>query len=537
MIIRIYTCAVVLILMCIPLGADELGVIPYRLESSGMPVSQEITGEYPKYIGLASTVGRKLELYKHYQLKRDMRSLGITAADALTEDECALLAKRRMLSHIISGTVYRVDDGYLARSFLFSASQNTIVARSNVKGRTLAELAEADAVQLFRFDMKQAASKQKTYDSAVLLDTSFNMSEEFAAVREGLLSHYGNLFADWPRSRLYIQAFNSLQTAESPKELSSRASLRDFLGSVSLRGGNTDDSIRNSLRSLVSNIPWRNRTQKYALLITNSPVRDTTSFIRYVNAASSRNITVHVLLGARVDSGSRAGYVNIAEPTGGRVMDLTYHRVFRDHQNREQHFYYRAGRIYTSAEEYVQWRTNRPLASLQQQFPGQSRITPYSFDDVYRKQMDGVIVSSSSLESNAAFLLNDLYAGYSRQESGSVGRVLFEELGTTIWSDVADARMLESFQKMKQAGMTFIIGVRLVPDGRSPYGYSFHSRMYESAYGIDDVPRDLVVPLKKLLSAPEQYAGSGFLKPPLYFINVKISEVRSQTEKRDIRTN
>lgn len=535
--VRFISCFFLILLSFSNIFAAELAVIPYRVERLGGALPRDAGGEYAKYIGIASINGRKLSLYKQYQLKRDLKSMGISATSKLTLDECALICQRRMLSHLVSGTVYATEDGFAARSFLYSASHNSVIAKSYVKADSLGKLAEADVKSLFQFDMASRRNDEVSVDSVIMLDTSFNMADEISSVKKGLVEHYTPLFSERPSTQVYLQTYNSSERIPAPVRISGPVQLKKSLEAVNVRGGNSNQAFEGALSSMLSNVSWRRSSQKYAVFVVNSPIEQSAQFVKYANRAKTRGISCHIIAGARVTSDSSTVYSGIASQTGGSFMELTYHQLFRDQGNAENHLYYNSGRLYSSALAIRSWKEEGGLTGVKQQFVSGS-VSPYKLEKFYREKMEGIVVSRDTLQNNADYQISSLYTKYSRGGSDSLaGRVLFEELGTSLWADVKSRELFTSFTRLKDAGTSFLLGVRLVPDGRSPYNFSFHPEMYLADLGVDDVPADLVVSLKKITATPEYYASSGFLEPPLWFVNVKAVELKEYAQSVDIGAN
>jgi hypothetical protein len=517
-------------------SAAELAVIPYHTESVSRSIKVTEGNDYAKYVGIASAANTNVDLYQHYQLIRDLKTFGISTKSVLLEDDLELIARRRMLTYVISGTLYAVDDGYRSKSFLYSASRGSIIAKSDSTADSLGKLAEIEASKLFKFALSTRDLSQKKIDSAVIIDTSFNIAEEYNSFKEILLQHYQSIYSSYPGAYVYIQPFNSA-TLPAPLRSTNFAGFKNNISSLKVQGGNNNEVLRRVLLSLSTNMQWRRGSTRYALLISNSPVTNSSLVILPSNRAKVKQIEIHSITGGRIRGDSYTAFENVSSITGGSISQLVYHQMFYGAQNRESHFYYQSGRLFRSGRNFDGWEKGN-FNSLEQIFVKNEEIDPYTIEKYYRTQLNGVVVERNNLENNMDYISKNILKKYTGAENRSLaGRVLFQQLSQTLWSDVSDQAVLEIMKKQSASGTNFILGVRIVRDNRSPYGYAFHPGMYKTGFTIDDIPEELLINLETLLKTPEYYAEEGFLDPPLYFVNVKVMEVKENRIEQDIRLN
>ncbi|MBN2434818.1 MAG: hypothetical protein JXK07_06080 [Spirochaetes bacterium] len=521
--------------------ADEIAVMPYLVETTEVSAGNSLDVEYAGLLGIAAAVEYGLDFYSMDNLKKDLKNIGIDYHSILTADDLRLLARRRMLKYIATGTIYKTSSGYTVKTVLYDSKTDQIVARSSVSGRTLFDTVKKDLHDIFRY-MPTAKTDSKTViaESVLLLDCSYNMINEKVALVDSLKKHYETIFRQYPGSKVYCLAFNSQMKSETRSFFTSGA-LNSYLDNIKFNASNNDKSIRSALDSAVSNIKFQNGSLRYIVFPFNSNMKNISYFTRFANQVAARRAAVYPVVGAKVDISNNAALTSLAERTGGKFYPLLYHQVFFDRKAESFHLFMRSGRLYFSELPYPQWNSEFKSGEVKQQFDVPTWLNPYNLEKYYRDGLKRVIVKSNPLEVNSRFVFADIIDRFNKKNSRSgysatIARVMLSSVNGSVWVDVKDHDSLEYFSRLKKSGVYSLIGVRLQVDSDSVYGYSINPKAFVFSVPQNSVPESLKVDLNDLLGSPSSYTEKGLLEPPVWFINVKVQMIDLKTDVKDIRS-
>lgn len=523
------------------LSAGELAVLPYKLQSAEKSAPKKLSSEYAKLVGLAASIENERELYNPYQLQRDLKSSGINPDVLITEDELAFLAKYRMLPYIIVGTLYKTSSGYQAKSFLYSAKSGKIIARSSVSSKNLMDLAVKDASALFRFDQKAEVEKSKPVDLLVLVDTSFSMGNDLPYLQKAIAAEGNELFSYWPGSTITLIPYSIKKKAGiSAVTAASLPVLKRNLQSLKSGGKSSQAAMVSAMNYGVNNGPWKSGSSRHILLLTNSSISETAALSRVITTAQARRITVSAVLFGGVDQKSYTKYFSLCERSGGAVFYPVYHQYFQDYDLKSIHLYMHKGRLYTGEAEDDVWREGFSPKSKKQLLDHPSTLSPYRLDDYFDDALKRPVAKKGVLELNAQALLDGYFSDIVIKSAGvrqkPQARVMLSSLGSSLWVDVVDTESLNLFKKYNATGTSFMLGVRLIEDSRSPSGYSFNPHSFIFGYSADYLPESIQIDLRSIVNAPYKFTEDGFMDPPLWFVDVKVEEINELHLPVDIRS-
>ena len=521
--------------------ANEIAVIPYIVETTGRSAKSSLDDEYAGLLGVAAAVEYGLDFYSMENLKKDLKNTGIDYHRLLTADDLRLLARRRMLKYIATGTIYKTSGGYTVKTVLYDSKIDQIVARSSVSGRTLFDTATKDLHEIFRYmPSVKTGSKTVIAESVILLDCSYNMVNEKNALLNSLKKHYEILFRQYPGSKVYCLAFNS-QIKSEIKGFFASGALNNYLENIKFNGSNSDKSIRLALDSAFSNIRFQNGSLRYCVFPLNSNIKNTSYLTRFANKAAARKTAVYPVAGAKVDISNNAALTSLAQRTGGEAYPLLYHQAFFDRNAESFHLFMRSGRLYFSELPYPQWNSQFKSSEVKQQFDVPAWLNPYNLEKYYRDGLNRVVVKSNPLEVNSKFVFDDIIEKFNIRNSRyghriAIARVMLSSSNGSVWVDVNDRDSLDYFIRLKKSAAYNLIGVRLQVDSSSVCGYSINPGAFVFSVSADSVPDSLKVDLKDLLSNPSSYTEKGLLEPPVWFINVRVQMIDLKTDIKDVRS-
>ena len=115
--------------------------------------------------------------------------------------------------------------------------------------------------------------------------------------------------------------------------------------------------------------------------------------------------------------------------------------------------------------------------------------------------------------------------------------MLLSEGNIAFWINVIKPEDLRYFEKRAQTKYLAPLGICIEEKNDEPYGITFNAHYYVTQFSGVYIPECLKVSLGNVIKQPSRYAARGFLNPPLWFVNVKVVQVKRLTAGKDIREN
>jgi hypothetical protein len=533
-------------------AAQDLAVFPYAVETVEKGFTAEAGTEYAKLVSLGARVEKDISTYPSKELEKDLGRLGLDPQGKITAEDLALFCKSRYLNYIITGRISKVSGGYVASSVLYSAAHNAVIARASVKGSTLAECATRETAELLvRFDDAAHNEKNAGCDVAVVLDTSYTVSRDWTEINRALVSFSSTLVDQLPGSRIHLVTFAesfTMKGARTPIE--TVPAMKDALASVKLKGGGTGKALGAALSFALENTPWRSDSSRQIIVIANSPIADG-SLDRYGARAKRLRIKMRVLTLGSVTGRDAELYKRLSLMTDGASLAASYRQTVFDNRGDEYFLYMNRGRLFEGDAKTPSWKegvirnidrgtgyAEPPVYADEVAIKGDTRPTPYTMAEYYRKKGTRSMLNAGTFESNVEWCISSITEQiFSKGSSVAlpVARVLLSSGGTSIWVSVVDPADLAFFRERMELGFVFPLGVRVMLRADEPFGMTFNPQRYVTGVPWEDLPEIVRVDLPKMAKEPSRYARDGFLTPPLYFVNVKVEQVQESRRGGDIR--
>lgn len=532
--------------------AAEIAVMQYRVDNPAGEFTAAKGADYARLVGIAAHVGKGMKVYNPYQLERDLSGMGIDPSKKLTLDDMTLFARSRFVDYIASGRIVRMEKGFLAESILYSVATKSLVAKTSVRSDSYLKLATMDCAQLFSLITSPAGrSGAAAHDVVVLFDASWNMKDEFDEMKGAVKDFALGLFAAAPGSRVFVVPYNDRNPLKAMREpATALPSMESALAAVKLAGGNADKSFADALSFAVENTRWSASAARSIMVIANSPFADSLNASRFARKAANKRIRVHAVTLGNVAAEDSIRYARLADMSSGASFDVTYRQTVYDYAGKPFQLYFERGRLFESSAGDASWK-NGILTYLERRRFGyakgpayatevitRSRVTPYRMMELYRREGGRRLAGNTGIESNARHLAASLprlvFSG--GPSSGRVSaRVLLSDGAVSLWTDVTDADALDFFRKRRDAGISGMIGISPVPKKDESYGFAFSPGRIVWQLTADHLPDSLRTNLPAIAADPGRYYDNAFLKPPLWFVSVKVSEIREGAGAGDIR--
>ncbi|MBP7901861.1 MAG: VWA domain-containing protein [Spirochaetes bacterium] len=542
-----------LILFAANSGAKELASIEYKIDNPDSSFSRETGKDYAKLIAISAHVNKGLNIYNPFQLDKDLSGMGIYPERNLTLENLSALCATRYIDYAVSGKLYKVAKGYKSESILYSGDTRSIISRSSSSAATINELAGKDAVKLFSFIKNKPAVKEKQIKTiAILLDSSYNMNEELSETKEAIKDFSLSIFSDYPGSMIFILPYNNktpLRSIDAPA--SSLISIEALLSKIKLNGGNDDASFSNALNFAVENMRWNKSSNNSIFIISNSSFKDSLNASRYARRAANKKIAINCMMLGKTSGNDSINYSRLSDMSRGFSADVSYRQTLYDIKGKDFYLYYERARLFEGSSDEKYWENGLFKYPQKKRFgyakgPGfadeifvkkGSSINPYNMSEYYRRNGERGFINSKNVESNIrkAVLAFKQPAADSASSKSKLARVLVSQGGISLWIDVYDGESLDFFTKKKNLGYSLPLGVIIQQKKDEPYGFTFNPYKYVTVFSGEFIPDSVKISLPEIAKNPRKFMDGGFMNPSLWFVEVKVEEIRTIESADDVR--
>lgn len=535
--------------------AKTAASIEYKIDNPDSSFTAEDGRNYAKLMGIAATALKNIEIYNPIQLEKDLGGIGIYPQKRITGEDLSTLCNTRYIDMVICGKLFRISKGFRSESVLYSSSTKSVIARSTSTASSLNELAGKDARNLLSaIRDKPAKSQSRVRQIAVLFDNSYNMSPEMDEAKSALKDFSLQIFSDFPGSTVHIIPYNSKQP---PQKLDQPAatliSAESLLSKIKPAGANNEASFSYALNFAVENVVWNPTAVKSILVVSNSPFTDSLNASRYARRAANKKIRINAIILGKTPPSSSVNYSRICDMTGGFSADVSYRQTMYDTKGDDFYLYLERGRLFEGLAETDEWQNGifrypekkrfgyaKSPDFAEELFPPRGyTLSPYSLEDFYRKNGQRGFVRIKPIESNIRKSAA-LFAAKYFQDSGAsrgtkLARVLVSQGGVSVWTDIYDKESLDFFTGKKTLGYSLPLGIIIKPDKNEPYGFTFDSSSYITSLSGDYIPDSIRTSLAEIAKNPKKFMEGGLLRPSIWFIEVKVEDIRLIESADDIR--
>ena len=533
--------------------AKDLAAIEYKIDNPDSSFSRDTGKDYAKLIAISANVTKGLNIYNPFQLEKDISGMGIYPERNLTLDNLSALCATRYIDYAVSGKLFKVSRGYRSESILYSADTKSIISRSSSTAATINELAGKDSTKLFTFIKDKPVVKEKQIKTiAILLDSSYNMNEELAETKEAIKDFSLAVFADHPGSMIFILPYNNktpLRSLDSPA--TSLISIEALLSKIKLNGGNDDSSFTNALNFAVENMRWNKSSGNSIFIISNSSFKDSLNASRYARRAANKKIAINCMLLGKTTGNDSINYSRLSDMSRGFSADVSYRQTLFDIKGKDFYLYYERARLFEGSADEKYWENGLFKYPQKKRFgyakgPGfadeiiikkGNSITPYNMAEYYRKNGERGFINAKNVESNIrkAILTFKQPAADSASSKSKLARVLISQGGISLWVDVYGNDSLDFFTKKKNLGYSLPLGVVIQQKKDEPYGFTFNPYKYATGFSGEFIPDSVKVSLPEIAKEPKKYMGGGLMNPSLWFVEIKVEEIRTIESASDVR--
>ncbi len=530
----------------------EVAVLPYKVKNPSNYFPVEKGREYGKMMAVAALVAKEnLTVTSPRDIELDLKRHDINPQGTITGENLDLLGRTRGIEYFLLGSLSYLDGRYHSDSVLYSVRDRKVVLRIESSARDLFALAGDEFRQAFARYRTAPGSEPAALDAAFIIDTSYGVNRDWVSVKNAVAG-FASSAIDAGRidTRIYGVPFSSRVSVEGAfAAQNSVMAVKKGLDNLKPFGGPSPERFVQAFRYAVQNVRWRNGASKLIILITNSSLNGARFAEKYAFEAKSRGITVAAVTLGNLDNREAEVADRLATITGGLRRSVAYHQRLFDALANPLDVYLERGRLFTSRAFHREWQEGlydraghqsyfgRPRGFLTEVHydEGRDGANPGNMGDLYMKGTGTRIINRKDPENNLPSIMGDIRGKYfpSGTGDGIAGRALLSEKGISLWVRVRDAAMINHLRKRQSAGFMTTIGCSIQIDPSSTYGVTLIPRTHRVT--ADYVPEMMRASLKEIIAKRDYYSSRGLLSPPLWFVTVKVAEVRGGPGGKDVR--
>ena len=548
--LKILGSAIALFFMALPIYA-EVAVFPYRVENPSENFANDSGKQYAKLLTVALSLSTRLDVTSQRDVLTDSARMGLDPDRTISSDDLLTLGRHKSIEYIFTGRISKAGNRYISESILFSVKEARIIQRAKITASSLFELASKDIHEFFpMYEKPMPKYTENMLDIAFLVDCSFAASREWPSIKEGIIDSAEFLTQGGRTSlRVYVIPFSdSYGFDKSFVAENSIMKLKENLNRLKPAGTHSDASFARGLQYAVKSILWRKNAGRKIILITNSRLSTSGFPQQHSAAAKQAGLTIDAIMLGRLEYNTAEVPLVLASGSGGTASYASYHQRVFNANGQSRDLFFERGRLLYSASALPEWKqgvfkTNKfnPAAAMPHDALDEVRsekliADPYSLPSVYDKSAGERVVNSGKLEDNIAYVIKNSVSGIkglATTENIVAGKITVTDGNTSVIIDVPKKEDMRFFENKQQSGEFLNIGVTLSVDKESAYGLRFTA--VSRNLNTEDIPSLINVSIRDIAQKKEQYMRNGLLSPPVWFLRVKVQQVRNYSEAKDIR--
>jgi len=523
----------------------EIAVIPYRVLNSSKYFKQSTGEEYARILSVAGVYKKQIRVTSLFDLKKDMKRIGLSTSRLISKDDLLTLGRVHRIDYFLLGSLVRRKGLYVSKSVLFSVKEKRVLIRSQFKSRSLFKLAEIESYRMFLpFSNRRMERKNNKVDLVFVMDLSYNSSIEWPAVRNKIHSLTARLIDSYGLN-VHVK-FIPWSRYKTPSYYSRGhiTGLKKYLYSLRPRGRGSRGSFQKALSSALQNSSWRKKSHKALMVISNTPLKDSFLVDRYALLARRRGVPITTMTLGRLSGKNVSQLWRLSYMTEGKNYRASYYQKIYDIQGEPLHLLLENGRLFSSSsyeESWIRGLLKYNSYNMSYSVPHSwldevlfsGSIIPQQMSRTYIRKKHVKILKKRKIKHNAAYLLDRGISSALKSVvklSEPLGRVLVTDGGVSLWLSI-DAK--EMMKNISESNDSIYLSGYFLRDKLSAYGITFKPLLLDIKK--ENIPKKMIVTLKKAIRRRNYYIRNGLFKPGLWFIRVKVVRKKSIKEKKDIR--
>lgn len=546
---NIFTAAVIPVLIALSTNLHaETAIIPYRINQPSSFFNNESGKEYARLLSIGALFIKGMDIQLPRDTEIDMKRLGFSWEKNLSGDDLTLYGKSRYLDYILAGSLSKTGKTYTSKSILYSIKEKRIINRFKASSKSLFKLAETEIKELFIDipDSKRSKS-ERSLDLVFLIDLSYSINDDWMKLKKAITSLSSILIDEnGTDTSISICPFASDESFNKPAlPVHSLLSIKKELNKLSPKGKHGKNIFIKSLAHAVKNTRWRKEADRQILVISNSDPGHSGFAENYAFTASQKKIKIHSLTLGKIKGDANETIKRLSEITGGTHMHATYYKSVYKPDGERVYLYFEFGRLFQSSFFNDSWKegiaqdlsNNRDLSSPENPYDEihydekKTDVDPYTMDQQYTLLTGNRTIKKTETESNISEIINKIIMRSPRFAAAS--KILLTDGKISIWVPVDEKEKLSFFKKRLADQSLFPLGVSIRSAPDRLYGILLVPEI--AGISSDYVPDMLRTNLEKIIKKRNTFSIKGFLTPSIWFLKVKVGEIRNIKGIRDIR--
>ncbi|MFH0977369.1 MAG: vWA domain-containing protein [Spirochaetota bacterium] len=559
---RFYYIIIVITLMISPAAnlnaQQETAVIPYKIDNPTDSFTIETGKEYAKLVSLAAGLTKRISIISHAKVDGLLKKNSLNSQRTITENDIIKTGTMGNADYILVGTLAKRKGTYTSDSILYSLKKKKIISKSHVSSRSLFKLAGEETKEIFfAFSAKKRTPVDRQIDSVIVTDLSYKISEEWDSVKNGIKDFANTVSENWNLdTEISIIPFSDkFPDLNKLSGLRSYIAISEKLDKVIPAGNNSLKSFEKALSYSVKNYPWRLKSEKLLIIISNSDKIEGKFFEQYALNAKLKRIAVYTVSLGLLKEDSAAALKQFASAGSGQYSETSYHQSLFNEKGDAIDIFFQGGRIFHSLVYDDAWKNGlfedkknkfssieKPKSFLNEILYDDKKynINPYNLSKYYPVITQTKIINSSTPENNIASIMhqigNDFSGAFGKiQYKKPIAKALITGGNISLWIQIKTDNDLNIIKNNELNKTSFPLGVTIKKSANEPYGIAFDPDLFVTGFGSEFLPELIKTDLSTIIKNPDKYTSSGLLTPPVWFIDVKADKIEILRREYDIR--
>jgi len=523
----------------------SIAVLPYRDRAFDSRISGK---EYAIMLSLGILLMKDTDVLSPEEAEIGMKQLGINPESSVDAEDLNAFGIKYNITHILLGSISKKKGEFSFDNVLYSVRDRKVLSRNSNSQRDIYKLIQLEIKEtLINFGKKKAVTGKSQADIVFLVDTSYNMSDEWNDVRNSISEFSSTLISRLNiDTRIYLAPYSDRKSYESvTMHQNSIKDMNETLSRLQPGGTGNLDKFSSLLNYTIKNIKWRSAASKEIYIINNSKLDGMFVPERFALEAKNRGIHINVISAGRITS-EYTDIERLSALTKGMNFSISYHQRVFDKAGTRHDLYLQRGRIFHSIAAYNEWRKGilsssyknpkyvKPPESLDEVFHTKSLLAPDKLLQTFSEYTGITIMQKESLQNNIGDIISSMQSGLSKSSGTSYsGRALISDGKISFWVKVKDKKIMDIFERQGISGFYIKTGFNIKKSDSDAYGI-------EMIPVTADITSDYIPDLAKttltdIVKNQEFFITKGLGSPPVWFVEVKIENVERYDQKIDVR--
>jgi len=536
---------VTIFLISVSQAFASIAVLPYRDQAFDSRISGK---EYARMLSLGILLMKDTDVLSPEEADIGMKQLGINPEGSVNADDLSAFGMKYNLTYILLGSISKKKGDFVFDNVLYSVKDKKIISRNNNSSGNIYKLVQLEIKDtLINFGKKKAVTGKSQADVVFLFDTSYNISDEWADVRNSISEFSSSLISRLNiDTRVYLAPYSDRKSYESvTMHQNSIKDLNGTLARLQPAGTGSLDKFTSLLNYSIKNIKWRSNASKEIYIINNSKLDGTFSAERFADEAKRRGIHINVISVGRITS-EYTDMERLAALSRGMNFSISYHQRVFDKSGTRHDLYLQRGRIFHSIAAYNSWRkgilssTNnnpkyvKPPESLDEVFHNKTLLTPDKLIQTFSEYTGLTVIQKESLQNNMGEIISSMQNSFSKSSGTSyLGRALISDGKISFWVKVKDKKIMDIFDRQGSSGFYLKTGFNIKKSESDAYGIELVPVIADIS--SDYIPELAKTTLSDVVKNQEFFITKGLGSPPVWFVEIKIENVERYDQKIDVR--